>query len=302
MSKSAEYIDRFLPMTAEELRRRGWDRADVILITADAYVDHPSFGAAVVGRIIEREGFRVAIVPQPNWRDDLRDFKKLGRPRLFFGVTAGCMDSMVNRYTAGRRLRSDDAYTPDGAPGFRPDYAVTTYTRILKQLWPDVPVMIGGNEASLRRVSHYDYWSDVIRPSVLAESGADLLVYGMGELPLLELLRLLAKGVPFASLKTIAQTAVLLPEGAPLPKNANWADLRLHSHEECLADRTLYAASTLRRWARMLLRSDDRAALAGYGRQGFAAARRAPRPTVEVLADTPVAGDVCAVETGAGRG
>lgn len=174
---------RWLPTTRDELDARGWDEVDVILVTGDAYVDHPSFGAAVVGRIIEREGFRVAIVPQPNWRDDLRDFKKLGRPRLFFGVTAGCMDSMVNRYTAGRRLRSDDAYTPDGAPGFRPDYAVTTYTRILKQLWPDVPVMIGGIEASLRRVSHYDYWSDVIRPSVLAESGADLLVYGMGELP-----------------------------------------------------------------------------------------------------------------------
>jgi uncharacterized radical SAM protein YgiQ len=153
------------------------------------------------------------------------------------------MDSMVNRYTAGRRLRSDDAYTPDGAPGFRPDYAVTTYTRILKQLWPDVPVMIGGIEASLRRVSHFDYWSDTIRPSVLAESGADLLVYGMGELPLVEMLRLLEKGVPFSSLKTIAQTAVLRPEGAPLPKNANWEDLRLASHEECLADRTRYAAN-----------------------------------------------------------
>jgi uncharacterized radical SAM protein YgiQ len=234
---------RWLPTTRDELDAHGWDEVDVILVTGDAYVDHPSFGAAVVGRIIEREGFRVAILPQPNWRDDLRDFKKLGRPRLFFGVTAGCMDSMVNRYTAGRRLRSDDAYTPDGAPGFRPDYAATTYTRILKQLWPDVPVMLGGIEASLRRVSHFDYWSDTIRPTVLAESGADLLVYGMGELPLVEMLRLLEKGVPFSSLKTIAQTAVLLPEGAPLPKNANWEDLRLHSHEECLADRALYAAN-----------------------------------------------------------
>lgn len=234
---------RWLPTTRDELDARGWDEVDVILVTGDAYVDHPSFGAAVVGRIIEREGFRVAVLPQPNWRDDLRDFKKLGRPRLFFGVTAGCMDSMVNRYTAGRRLRSDDAYTPDGAPGFRPDYAVTTYTRILKQLWPDVPVMIGGIEASLRRVTHYDYWSDQLRPTVLAESGADILVYGMGELPLIEMLKLLAKGVPFSSLKTIAQTAVLLPEGAPLPKNANWEDLRLASHEECLADRARYAAN-----------------------------------------------------------
>jgi uncharacterized radical SAM protein YgiQ len=234
---------RWLPTTRDELDARGWDEVDVILVTGDAYVDHPSFGAAVVGRIIEREGLRVAILPQPNWRDDLRDFKKLGRPRLFFGVTAGCMDSMVNRYTAGRRLRSDDAYTPDGAPGFRPDYAVTTYTRILKQLYPDVPVMIGGIEASLRRVSHFDYWSDTIRPTVLAESGADLLVYGMGELPLVELLRLLGRGVPFASLKTIAQTAVLLAPEAPLPKNANWEDFTLHSHEECLRDRTLYAAN-----------------------------------------------------------
>lgn len=234
---------RWLPTTRDELAVRGWDEVDVILVTGDAYVDHPSFGAAVVGRIIEREGLRVAVLPQPNWRDDLRDFKKLGRPRLFFGVTAGCMDSMVNRYTAGRRLRSDDAYTPDGAPGFRPDYAATTYTRILKQLYPDVPVMLGGIEASLRRVSHFDYWSDTIRPTVLAESGADLLVYGMGELPLVEMVRLLAKGVPFSSLRTIPQTALLLAEGAPLPKNANWEDLRLHSHEECLADRRLYAAN-----------------------------------------------------------
>lgn len=228
-------------MSKEDVAARGWDDLDVILITGDAYVDHPSFGAAAVGRIIEREGLRVAVVAQPNWRDDLRDFKKLGRPRLFFAVTAGCMDSMVNRYTAGRRLRSDDAYTPGGQGGFRPDYAVTVYTRILKQLYPDVPVMIGGIEASLRRVTHYDYWSDSIKPTVLEESGADLLVYGMGELPLEEMLRLLKKGVPFSSLRTIAQTAVMIPGEAPLPKNKNWEDFELFSHEDCLGDRAKYS-------------------------------------------------------------
>ena len=234
---------RWLPTSRDELDARGWDEVDVILVSGDAYVDHPSFGAAVVGRMIEREGLRVAILPQPNWRDDLRDFRKLGRPRLFFGVTAGCMDSMVNHYTAARRLRSDDAYTPGDQAGFRPDYAVTVYTRILKQLYPDVPVMIGGIEASLRRVTHFDYWSDTIKPSVLADSGADLLVYGMGELPLLEILRLLGRGVPFASLRTVPQTAVLLPPGAEVPKNQSWEDLTLHSHEECVRNRASYAAN-----------------------------------------------------------
>jgi uncharacterized radical SAM protein YgiQ len=234
---------RWLPVSREELAARGWDEVDVILVSGDAYVDHPAFGTAVIGRILEREGLRVAINPQPNWRDDLRDFRKLGAPRLFFGVTAGCMDSMINRYTAARRPRTDDAYTPGGEGGFRPDYAVTVYSRILKQLFPDVPVVIGGIEASLRRVTHYDYWSDSIRPTVLAESGADLLVYGMGEQPLIEILRLLGRGVPFASLKTVAQTAVLLPPGTPAPKTRAWEDVVLHSHEACLADRTLYAAN-----------------------------------------------------------
>jgi uncharacterized radical SAM protein YgiQ len=232
-----------LPTSRDELDARGWDEVDVILVSGDAYVDHPSFGTAVVGRTIEREGLRVAILPQPNWRDDLRDFRKLGRPRLFFGVTAGCMDSMVNHYTAGRRLRSDDAYTPGDQPGFRPDYAVAVYTRILKRLYPEVPVMIGGIEASLRRVTHFDYWSDTIKPSVLAESGADLLVYGMGELPLLEILRLLRRGVPFSSLKTVPQTAVLLPPGAEIPQNHRWEDLTLNSHEECVRNRASYAAN-----------------------------------------------------------
>jgi uncharacterized radical SAM protein YgiQ len=185
----------------------------------------------------------VAIVPQPNWQDDLRDFKKLGRPRLFFGVTSGCMDSMVNHYTASRRRRSTDAYTPGGAAGFRPDYAVTVYTKILKQLYPDVPVLIGGIEASLRRVTHYDYWADKLFPTILEMSGADLLVYGMGEMPLREILRLLYKGVPFESITTIPQTAVLLPAEASLPKNKNWEDLWLHSHERCLRDKLSYAAN-----------------------------------------------------------
>jgi uncharacterized radical SAM protein YgiQ len=234
---------RWLPTTRDEIAARGWDYIDVIIVSGDAYVDHPAFGTAVIGRLIEREGLRVAIVPQPNWRDDLRDFKKLGAPRLFFGVTAGCMDSMVNRYTAAKKLRSEDAYTPGGEHGFRPDYAATVYSKILKELFPDVPVLLGGIEASLRRVTHYDYWSDTLKPGILADSGADMLVYGMGELPLLEILRLLKRGVPFSSLKTIAQTAVLLPPGSPPPKNQNWEDFILHSHDECLADRTLYATN-----------------------------------------------------------
>jgi uncharacterized radical SAM protein YgiQ len=232
---------RWLPTTADEMRARGWDYVDVVIVSGDAYVDHPAFGTAVIGRLLESEGLRVAILPQPNWRDDLRDFKKFGAPRLFFGVTAGCMDSMVNRYTAAKKLRSEDAYTPGGAHGFRPDYATTVYSQILKKLFPGVPVMIGGIEASLRRVTHYDYWSDTLKPSILAESGADLLVYGMGELPLRETVRLLKRGVPFASLTTIPQTAVLLPPGEQAPKNKNWDDYTLHSHEECLGDRALYS-------------------------------------------------------------
>lgn len=234
---------RWLPTTRDEMEARGWDYVDVILVSGDAYVDHPAFGTAVVGRLIEREGFRIAILAQPNWRDDLRDFKKLGKPRYFFGVTAGCMDSMVNRYTAAKKLRSEDAYTPGGAHGFRPDYASIVYSKILKQIYPDVPVLLGGIEASLRRVTHFDYWSDQLMPGILADSGADMLVYGMGELPLMEVLRLLKRGVPFASLTTIAQTAVLLPAGEAAPKNKNWDDFELHSHEACVADRALYAAN-----------------------------------------------------------
>jgi uncharacterized radical SAM protein YgiQ len=179
--QSQRPISKWLPITKKEVEARGWSDLDVILITGDAYIDHPAFGAAVIGRIIESEGFRVAIIPQPNWQDDLRDFKKLGAPRLFFAVTSGNMDSMVNHYTANKRRRSTDAYSPGGNSSLRPDYAMTVYTRILKDLYPDVPVLAGGIEASLRRVTHYDYWRDELLPNILEECGADLLVYGMGE-------------------------------------------------------------------------------------------------------------------------
>jgi len=241
------YDDRpltdWLPITRKEVEARGWNEVDVVLISGDAYVDHPAFGSAVIGRILESEGLRVALVPQPNWQDDLRDFKKFGRPRLFFGVTSGCMDSMVNHYTAARRKRSTDAYTPGGEAGFRPDYATVEYTRILKELYPDVPVLIGGIEASLRRVTHYDYWKDELFPNILQMSGADMLVYGMGEMPLREILRLLEKGVPFRSIDTIPQTALLVDREEDIPKNKNWEDLWLHSHERCLGDKLSFAAN-----------------------------------------------------------
>ncbi len=233
----------WLPITLKELEFHGWEELDVILVSGDAYVDHPAFGTAVIGRIIQSEGLRVGIIPQPNWRDDLRDFKKFGRPKYFFGVTSGCMDSMVNHYTAARRKRSTDSYSPGGEAGFRPDYASTVYTRILKDLYPDVPVIVGGIEASLRRVTHYDYWADKLFPSILADSGADMLVYGMGEQPLREILRLCKKGVPIASMKTIAQTSVLIPADAELPKNKNWETVELTSHEECLEDKIRYSAN-----------------------------------------------------------
>ncbi len=234
-------ITDWLPTTVKEAQMRGWDELDVVLFSGDAYVDHPAFGAAVIGRIIEAEGLRVAIVPQPNWRDDLRDFKKFGRPRLFFAVTAGVMDSMVNHYTARKRLRHNDAYTPGGAKGFRPDYPTIVYSKILKDLFPDVPVVIGGVEASLRRLVHYDYWQDRLRQSILIDSEADLLIYGMGEQPLRELLRLLKKGVPFSSLKTIRQTAIKLPVEQPLPRVKKWDVIELASYETCLKDKKAFA-------------------------------------------------------------
>ncbi len=236
-------ITDWLPITKDELKRRGLDSVDVVLISGDAYVDHPAFGTAVIGRIIEDEGLTVAIIAQPNWRDDLRDFKKFGKPNLFFGVTAGCMDSMVNHYTANKRLRSTDAYTPGGTSGFRPDYATTTYTKILKDLYPDVPVMIGGIEASLRRVTHYDYWSDKLMPSILVDSGADILVYGMGDQPLREMLRLLKKGVPFENLRTIKQVGFLQDKSEDLPKNKQWETVELVDHETCLKDKIKFASN-----------------------------------------------------------
>lgn len=232
----------WLPTTKKEAELRGWDELDVILFTGDAYVDHPAFGAAVIGRIIEREGFRIAIVPQPNWQDDLRDFKKFGRPRLFFAVTSGNMDSMVNHYTANKRLRSNDAYTPGGKSGFRPDYAATVYSNIIKDIYPDVPLIIGGVEASLRRVTHYDYWSDQLKPSILAEARADLGIYGMGELALLEVLHALDKGAKLESLSTIKQSFFLRDNNKVLPPSP-WGEIHLASHEQCLTDKKAYAGN-----------------------------------------------------------
>lgn len=254
----------WLPTTKKEVEIRGWDKLDVILFSGDAYVDHPSFGPAVIGRLLEAQGLKVAIVPQPNWRDDLRDFKKLGRPRLFFGVSAGCMDSMVNKYTANKRLRSEDAYTPDGRHDMRPEYPSIVYTQILKQIYPDVPVILGGIEASLRRVSHYDYWQDCLRKSILIDSGADLLIYGMGEKPITELCRRMkasadtagqpqgdGSAAPWPVPHDILQTAYITYKGDPLcslpgsaePKSTvsdapqAKPDIVLHSHEECLKDK-----------------------------------------------------------------
>lgn len=201
----------WLPTSVKEMKALGWDYVDVVLFSGDAYVDHPSFGAAVIGRVLEAAGYRVAIVPQPNWQDDLRDFRKFGAPRLFFGVSAGAMDSMVNHYTANRRRRSDDAYTPGGRHGARPDYPTIVYSRIIKELYPDVPLAIGGIEASLRRLSHYDYWENRLRPSILLDSGADILLYGMGEHNTVELARRLDDGESIGNITDLRQSAVVLP-------------------------------------------------------------------------------------------
>ena len=230
-------LSSFLPTTQKEIKALGWEELDVILFSGDAYIDHPSFGIAVMGRILEQQGLKVAIVPQPNWRDDLRDFKKLGKPRLFFGVSAGSMDSMVNHYTANKRLRSNDAYTPEGRAGYRPDYATVTYCTILKSLYPDTPIVIGGVEASLRRVTHYDYWSDKLLPSILVDSQADLLVYGMGEKAIVELVQLLQQNIPFQQLHDIPQTAFLIDKTANSQSTGEWESLSLFSHEECIASK-----------------------------------------------------------------
>lgn len=226
----------FLPITLEEVKRLGWSQVDIVIVSGDAYVDHPSFGTAVIGRVLEAAGYRVAIIPQPNWRDDLRDFRKFGQPRLFFGVTSGVMDSMVNHYTAARRLRHDDAYTPGGTSGFRPDYATYVYSRILKQLYPDTPVVIGGVEASMRRLAHYDYWSDTLKPSILAECPADLLVYGMGEKTMVKVANMLADNEPLYKLYTIPQVAYV---GSNVPRAKDL--IVLHSFEECKKSKRLHA-------------------------------------------------------------
>ena len=252
----------WLPTTQKEVELRGWDDIDIILFSADAYVDHPSFGMAVIGRILENEGLRVAIVPQPDWHGDFRDFKKLGRPRLFFGIAPGCMDSMVNKYTANKRLRSEDAYSPDGRHDLRPEYPTIVYSKILKQLYPDVPVILGGIEASLRRLSHYDYWQDKFRPSILCDSGADMIVYGMGEKPIVELSRRLndlleesnpylaydEKGTaymsvaammnPQANVKTIPQV-VVKSSIEDIPNGLTDEDIVLHSFEDCFMNKQL---------------------------------------------------------------
>lgn len=225
----------FLPTTVDEMKKLGWEQPDIILFSGDAYVDHPSFGASVIGRVLEAEGYKVAIVPQPNWQDDLRDFKKFGKPRLFFGVSPGAMDSMVNHYTAARRLRHDDAYTAGGKHGRRPDYPTIVYSKILKDLYPDVPVVAGGIEASLRRLAHYDYWQDCVRPSIITDSGADILIYGMGEKPIVELARRLDAGEKISEIKDIPQTVYLSDE------QPGESDVRLYSFEESLADKRKHA-------------------------------------------------------------
>lgn len=225
-----------IPTSIKEVKALGWDYIDVILFTGDAFIDHPSFGTAVIARWLQKHGYRVAVVPQPNWRDDLRDFRKLGTPRLYFGVNAGAMDSMVNHYTAAKRLRSDDAYTPEGRAGQRPDYAVTVYTQILKKIYPDIPVIIGGIEASLRRVTHYDYWQDCLKPSVLVDSGADWLCYGMGERTILEFTKAIEAGRNLNDIRKIPQLAFRM-DGKSKHKDA----VILNSFERCCKDKVAFA-------------------------------------------------------------
>lgn len=234
------YVQRWLPITKKEIDRLGWDYVDVILFSGDAYIDHPSMGCAVIGRVLEAHGYRVAIVPQPNWQDDLRDFKKFGRPRLFFGVSAGAMDSMVNHYTAASRRRSDDAYTPNGRHGARPDYPTIVYSKILKTLFPDVPVVAGGIEASLRRLSHYDYWEDRLRPSILMDCRADMLVYGMGERSIVEIADSLAAGKSIGELTDVPQTAVVCSK-SEMPGETDDTNCILNSFEICLKDKVRQA-------------------------------------------------------------
>ncbi len=249
----ADYTDYrltdWLPTNRKEAELRGWDELDVVLFSADAYVDHPSFGAAVIGRILEDEGLKVAIVPQPDWHGDYRDFKKMGRPRLFFGIAPGCMDSMVNKYTSNKRLRSEDAYSPDGRHDLRPEYPTIVYTKILKELYPDVPVILGGIEASLRRLTHYDYWKDKLQKCILCDSKADMIIYGMGEKPIMSIVQTLAEqGRPidtktFRELmlrKPQKQTVMLLNKNE-IPRGISDSDIVLHSHRECLENKMFQA-------------------------------------------------------------
>ena len=229
-------VNSFIPTSRKEMLAQGKSQVDVILFTGDAYVDHPSFGAAVIGRVLEHAGYSVAIVPQPNWRDDLRDFKKLGEPRLFFAITSGCMDSMVNHYTANKRLRSDDSYSAGGKSGFRPDYAVKVYSQIVKKIYPNIPLVLGGIEASLRRFAHYDYWSDSLLPSILFDSGADLLVYGMGERSIVEIANSLNSGVSVDNINNIPQTAYL-SNNDYIPDDKT---IKLHSFNNCLKQAPLF--------------------------------------------------------------
>ena len=230
----------FLPTTKKEVELREWDELDVILFSGDAYIDHPAFGISVIGRVLEAAGYRVAIIPQPDWHGDFRDFKKLGRPRLFFGVSAGAMDSMVNKYTANKRLRSEDAYSPNGRHDLRPEYPSIVYSNILRQLYPDVPIVLGGIEASLRRLTHYDYWKDCIRKSVLCDSGADIVIYGMGEKQIISIAQALENGRKIKDIKDIPQTAYLCKE-RDIPEGITTNDIVLHSHEECLYNKKFQA-------------------------------------------------------------
>ena len=261
---NSQQLTDWLPTTRKEMQLRGWEQADIILFSADAYVDHPSFGAAVIGRILEAEGLRVAIVPQPDWHGDFRDFKKLGRPRLWFGIAPGCMASMVNKYTANRRLRSEDAYSPDGRHDLRPEYPTIVYSQILRQLYPDTPIVLGGIEASLRRLTHYDYWKETLRPSILLESKADMIVYGMGERPVTELSRQLVhcldnahetldydnEGNAYITRKTFRQVVqqehcipqtVSIYERGKIPQGIGNEDIVLHTHQQCLENPKMQA-------------------------------------------------------------
>lgn len=229
----------WLPTSVKEMNALGWEHVDVVLFTGDAYVDHPSFGAAVIGRILQKHGYNVAIVPQPNWRDDLRDFKKFGQPRLFFAVSAGAMDSMVNHYTANRRRRSDDAYTPDGRHGMRPDYPTIVYSQILRKLYPDTPIIAGGIEASMRRLSHYDYWSDSLKPSIIIDAPVDIIVYGMGEMPIIEIANRVANGELISSLTDIKQT--IIKQSVQVTPQADDDNIILHSFEKCRGDKRCQA-------------------------------------------------------------